>query len=126
MNQFTQSLYTADGSRTIKLRNEFRGSYPHGFLWFRIAWQSRHRHVVKKLAPRRCHVEDYLADPSAEFNWRLKRDLGGAGAEMRKQAIHEFCQLWVDEFAQHLSDEERWLAPLMTRLRHDASAESAC
>ena len=26
------------------------------------------------------HVEDYLADPDAEFNWRLKRDLGGAGA----------------------------------------------
>jgi predicted dehydrogenase len=26
------------------------------------------------------HVEDYLAEPNAEFNWRLKRDLGGAGA----------------------------------------------
>ena len=26
------------------------------------------------------HVEDYLADSNAEFNWRLKRDLGGAGA----------------------------------------------
>ncbi len=37
-----------------------------------------------------------------------------AGAEMRKHAIHEFRQLWVDEFAEHLSDEERWLAPLMT------------
>ena len=37
-----------------------------------------------------------------------------AEAEMRNEAIREFRRLWVNEFAQHLLDEERWLAPLLT------------
>ena len=37
-----------------------------------------------------------------------------ADAEVRKQAIRDFRQLWVDEFAEHLLQEERWLAPVIT------------